>query len=118
MRVIQGERVNKKQLKAEIIRWFILVTGGIIGAVVSGIFSYINWNRFENEIANDRFRYQTLAFQSVMLFIMTIYNVGYCGMRFFNIENHANEIKIQESLKCLIYNGLLICLFMGSYLFD
>ena len=118
MRAVPGGRVNKKQLKTEIIRWFFLITGGILGAVVSGIFSYINWDRFENEIANDRFRYQTLAFQSVMLFIMTIYNIGYCGMRIFDTEAQATEIKTQGNIKCLVYNGLLICLFAGSYLFD
>ena len=118
MRVVPGERMTKKQLKAEIIRWFFLIAGGILGVVVSTVFSYINWDRFENEIINDSFRYQTLAFQSVMLFIMTIYNVGYCGMRLFGVEDHANEIKTQGDIKFLTYNLLLICLFAGSYLFD
>lgn len=103
--------------KAEIIRFCLLLLGGLVGAGLAVGYTYLSWERYKHA-PHDSFQRMAIAFQACIIFILAVYNVGYLGMKFFKLEDQAEEIRSNRKWHGLALNALLLFLFLMIYVFE
>lgn len=103
--------------KDRIVRFFLLLIGGLIGTCISVCYIYLKWDQLQG-LQRDSFREQMALFQTCVVFIICVYNVGYYGMRLMKMEEQAEEIRENKRLHTLFLNFLLVFLFVMSYIFE
>jgi len=104
-------------LKSETVRWVLLISGGLIGAVLSGLYMWWKWGDYA-ALPDDSFGQMILTFQSSIIFILSIYNVGYFGMKLCGEHQQAEQVAGAKRWHSLALNALLALLFVMAYIFE
>ena len=74
--------------KPEIIRFCLLLLGGLVGAALVVAFTLWKWEDY-TAVPHDSFQRMAISLQGCILFIMAVYNTGYFGMRPFGIQDQG-----------------------------
>lgn len=102
--------------KVNLVRFLLVVVGGLIGAALAAGYTYVNWEKYQ-KAPHDSFQRLTITFQSCIILIMGIYNVEYFGSRLFGLHGDAEAVRSQKRRHGYLLNGLLLFLFLMSYFF-
>ncbi|MBI4834542.1 MAG: hypothetical protein HY811_06970 [Planctomycetes bacterium] len=104
------------QKKQKMLRFILLVGGGLIGALLGGLYLYINDDKLMS-LPRDSFQKDIFVLRGSLIFILVTYNIGYYGMKFFGFKEQAEEIKEAKKWRTLILNILMVVVFIMSFFF-